>query len=153
MLKINNPEHAKQRAEVKPLTLEEEQMAVGIINNYATSLYFLRDRDSKEIARQFVKSESYELLQRLLWSYENYRHFFDVVGGWEDVSKKWISVSERLPEYDVNVLVYELKHNSESYAIGSYDEDGYWNTASLMWIPGTMKPSHWMPLPQPPKTE
>jgi hypothetical protein len=59
---------------------------------------------------------------------------------------RWISVSERLPEEDVDVLVM-TKHGMH---VADLDEYGTWNAShGDSWqFP---KPSHWMPLPEPPE--
>jgi hypothetical protein len=58
------------------------------------------------------------------------------------MSQQWIPVSERLPEGDVRVLVVV---------------DGVTDIACLSWQYGWMyedygslEPTHWMPLPEPP---
>jgi len=61
---------------------------------------------------------------------------------------KWISVEEGLPESYVNVLVY-------------YDDDGLYRVDTMIhngkkWIyqwTNKFTVTHWMPLPEPPKTE
>lgn len=69
---------------------------------------------------------------------------------------KWIPVSERLPEDDYAVLVYEANHNNNFLAIY---EDGRWKS-----FDPTYKATYfdetiywhiiaWMPLPEPYKEE
>lgn len=63
---------------------------------------------------------------------------------------KWISVSDRLPEYEDEVLIWF--HNCP-VEIGLYNqknefhEEDYWTCKEYMEI----DVSHWMPLPEPPK--
>ena len=64
----------------------------------------------------------------------------------EAAQPKWISVEERLPEENFEVLML-FKHNM---AVGFYDGDGEWcaNTDDgyHAYCDGT--PTHWMPLPE-----
>lgn len=72
---------------------------------------------------------------------------------------KWISVKERLPEDDVNVIVYAVSNN------GGYTIVVTFHTHTLygLNIEGWASPwqyftrnytiTHWMPLPEPPKED
>lgn len=66
----------------------------------------------------------------------------------EELSKpKWIPVTERLPELNVPCLVY---NKSQPTMVGWRIDDKRFR------IPGSYlpdHPTHWMPLPQPPKEE
>ena len=67
----------------------------------------------------------------------------------ESAQPKWISVEERLPEPDKNVLTLE---NRKRVRIGYYSED------CEEWVINDMVAydediTHWMPLPEPPKEE
>ena len=54
---------------------------------------------------------------------------------------RWISVKDRLPEDDQTVLVF-LNDNCDLM----FYEDGLWRGKEYIdW-----KPTHWMPLPEPP---
>ncbi|MBO5715050.1 MAG: DUF551 domain-containing protein [Clostridia bacterium] len=61
---------------------------------------------------------------------------------------EWISVKDRLPEIDTHVLVYD-EHMWWDYAIAKLDKDGCWMDEECC----ILCPSHWMPLPEPPKGE
>lgn len=75
---------------------------------------------------------------------------------------EWISVEDRLPTNDDDVLVYNPKDGISigefdlAKVHGYYEEDGsYFITNSgweteYSWAP-YMSPTHWMPLPEPPK--
>lgn len=62
----------------------------------------------------------------------------------------WIPVSERLPDADVDVLVYVPGVDSSYVWLGFIENDvWYWDTGSTMDFPVT----HWMPLPEPPEVQ
>ena len=66
------------------------------------------------------------------------------------LSKDWISVDDRLPEavdiYSDFVLVVDEDYD---IVVAYYNSaDNYW---VVMYLNITVRPSHWMPLPEPPK--
>lgn len=67
---------------------------------------------------------------------------------------EWISVEERLPEEGKNVLCFE---NGKFYIafFEKYEEGAWWDWVAYdrddTW--NEVCPSHWMPLPEPPKGE
>ena len=65
----------------------------------------------------------------------------------EDARPKWISVEERLPEEDVTVLVYRDGCCGVARLLDAEPE--------IMWTYTGFggDPTHWMPLPEPPKEE
>ena len=72
---------------------------------------------------------------------------------------RWISVEERLPENDANVLVYAIGNNENScIAMTSYTHNlhGFhiegWRSPWQYFF-HEHKITHWMPLPEPPKEE
>lgn len=59
---------------------------------------------------------------------------------------QWIPVTERLPEFDTEVLVYAYNHNIwvwEYHGNAWEAEDGFYHEVDVV--------THWMPLPEPPK--
>lgn len=61
--------------------------------------------------------------------------------------QQWISVKDGLPDEDVEVLVAdELNKVRIGFFMSLCDEESCWITSGDYII----KPSHWMPLPQPP---
>jgi hypothetical protein len=68
----------------------------------------------------------------------------------------WIPVSERLPDRNVNVLVC-IPAADEKIYIASLDEGGMWFSsdpaADAYSLGEHGAPSHWMPLPAPPRED
>lgn len=60
----------------------------------------------------------------------------------------WISVEERLPEEDENVLVYGPWGIGNGYSLAFW-YDSAWNDVDSGYPLDNV--SHWMPLPDPPK--
>ena len=62
---------------------------------------------------------------------------------------EWISVKDRLPEKEDDVLAYEFRGDVSIAYISGYEwrnlESGYVMDASYV--------THWMPLPEPPKEQ
>ena len=73
---------------------------------------------------------------------------------------RWISVEERLPEYNADVLVYR-PNMAMKFLVDSYDgyygeDDGEWYEGWNAYgkdIHGNSVITHWMPLPKPPTEE
>lgn len=63
--------------------------------------------------------------------------------------QKWISVKDRLPEKEGEVLVCDTREDFIS--TWEYLGKGLWLYDDIFW--GTDDITHWMPLPQPPKGE
>ena len=65
---------------------------------------------------------------------------------------KWISVTERLPEPFVSVLVHMPGEEPfPTVREGFISNDGIWQSAMVRREPGEV--THWQPMPQPPKGE
>lgn len=120
MLTINNPDDAEKRQNVKPLTVEEEK-------NVTADLSFFLEESNATL-------EYCDKVQRLIHNYENYRHFFEVAGGWEGLSKlrkpklviatkEWIETTDNKNGFidsdwnceGVNLDDYELIYILEQY--------------------------------------
>ncbi len=67
---------------------------------------------------------------------------------------EWISVNDRLPEPDEEVLVYKNGGEVEMLVAYLCSENGDWYDAfaceKLGW---GEQPTHWMPLPAPPEVD
>ena len=75
----------------------------------------------------------------------------------EAATPQWISVEERLPDDDVNVLVYAIGNNeNDVIAMTSYTHNMLcygiegWRSPWQYFF-AEYKITHWMPLPEPPK--
>lgn len=75
-------------------------------------------------------------------------------------AQKWIPVTERLPMYNVDVLVYRPKM-AMKVLVSSYEgyygeDDNEWHEGWARYdkgLGGNSVITHWMPLPEPPKGE
>ena len=65
--------------------------------------------------------------------------------------QEWISVDDRLPEDDSDVLAY-LRDGDEGRIYPANYAKGVWFDC-IFDIPVTNATTHWMPLPEPPKGE
>ena len=77
----------------------------------------------------------------------------------EAVQPKWISVEDRLPEDNLNVLVYAIGDNENSviamtdytHKMYGYNIEGWHSPWQYFFY--EYKITHWMPLPEPPKED
>lgn len=61
----------------------------------------------------------------------------------------WVSCAERLPEECVDVIAFDPTfYDSDAVMTACYIERNGWSHES-----GSLNPTHWMPLPEPPKPE
>ncbi|MBK9800718.1 MAG: DUF551 domain-containing protein [Bacteroidetes bacterium] len=68
---------------------------------------------------------------------------------------KWIRVSEKMPDFDVSVLVFCRIYGvfiAQHKYIGDFQGEKYGNWYDGKDL-GVLPPLFWMPLPSPPKTE
>ena len=65
--------------------------------------------------------------------------------------QEWVSVEDRLPEDDSDVLAY-LRIGEESRIFPANYAKGMWFDC-VFNTPATERITHWMPMPQPPKGE
>ena len=65
--------------------------------------------------------------------------------------QEWISVKDRLPEYDSDVLAYS-RIGEESRIYPACYSNGVWFDC-VFNAPATDTTTHWMKMPQPPKVE
>ena len=65
--------------------------------------------------------------------------------------QEWISVKDRLPEDDSDVLAYS-RNGEEGRIYPANYAKGVWFDC-IFTTPATDTTTHWMPLPQPPKGE
>ena len=69
----------------------------------------------------------------------------------KQATQKWISVDDRLPQDDSDVLAY-LSIGEESRICPANYAKGVWFDC-IFDMPVTESVTHWMPMPQPPKGE
>lgn len=62
----------------------------------------------------------------------------------------WISVKDKLPEDDKDVLVYNSK--DKEIIIANYKGDNAWDSYAYGWLPDDTV-THWQPLPELPEVE
>lgn len=65
---------------------------------------------------------------------------------------EWISIKEKLPPIEKKVLIMLPRRKIPAY--GEYGEDGFWYSVELhfpFYYDICKTPTHWMPLPDPPK--
>lgn len=68
-----------------------------------------------------------------------------------EAERRWIPVSERLPEEDKRVVLYS--HGVMAVGWGRYELDiWYWECWDDKWSSWDT-PTHWMPLPEPPEVK
>ena len=81
------------------------------------------------------------------------------VSQFEAAHPKWISVKDRLPEDNLNVLVYAIGDNENSviamtgytHKMYGYNIEGWRSPWQYFFY--EYKITHWMPLPEPPKED
>ena len=61
-------------------------------------------------------------------------------------ANEWISVKERLPEVEADILAYI---GEGSFVVCWMTHDGYWQCPAYLMDKDDV--THWMPLPEPPK--
>jgi len=65
---------------------------------------------------------------------------------------EWISVEDRLPEFDTDVLAAYFEHHIKEYWVDKridFLDDETFELSCSMWTEG--EPTHWQPLPPPPE--
>ena len=74
----------------------------------------------------------------------------------EPLERRWIPVTERLPEYGVRVLAFNMRAKNKYIGIWTREKDpGDGNDCwfdSAGWWYAFDEITHWMPLPEPPET-
>jgi hypothetical protein len=72
-----------------------------------------------------------------------------IIKALDELLPRWISVSEKLPEEDEDVVVFTDEQGERGIHVASVDEDGIWCPShGDGWMFPTV--THWMPLPAPP---
>lgn len=79
----------------------------------------------------------------------------------EEITPQWISVKDRLPDEEENMIHDFLLTDGEEYAVGFLrrDANNHWDNASFGWVEnrrdgsGIGTVTHWMPLPELPEED
>lgn len=73
MLHINNKDYSEERKNSQPLSFEEQNEVADLLNAMAVNFR--------------INKEGKELLQRMLYDYQNKTDFFTIQGGWDGVNR------------------------------------------------------------------
>ncbi len=95
----------------------------------------------KELAKEYVAGEDYAG-EEAAGAYSGF------LAGYQAAKDQWISVKDRLPEDGQDVLACVNGQVLISYVHGMKGFSSEWGLAENG---ETIWPSHWMPLPEPPK--
>lgn len=103
--------------------------------------------------------DAHDLIDAVEIAHEKMAHALAYIQRLEAQVPQWISVEERLPEDDVNVLVYAIGNNEESvvamtsytHRMYGYDIEGWRSPWQYFFYEYTI--THWMPLSKAPKEE
>lgn len=79
MITYNNPKDTERRSNVGPLSLEEMQNTVNLLNTLVVH--------ADKYGSMHLLDEERAWLQNLIDSYSSLRHFYDNAGGWEGLAK------------------------------------------------------------------
>ena len=98
-----------------------------------------------------VKLKAADAIEELQQTAEHYHicmnEWFEAAQEYKAAVPKWISATEQLPDDYVSVLCYCSTDGKYGYGECSQNNNG-----TVFWYGlNGMKPTHWMPLPQPPK--
>lgn len=106
--------------------------------------------------------EIQEQAKKILQEYKGdscYIHEDDAIGAMNDLVKwmqeqdKWVSVNDVHPEYDVHVIVYCRIYGRYLASWRRIDPDYNWGEWRDFNNNVCLHPTHWQPLPSPPKTK
>lgn len=113
-----------------------------------TCPYFV---DNSADGKSHCKEVEYDAIAYIQQLEEACQNFVNVIHELAEQIPKWISVEERLPENQDNVLIL---YGNGGVAIAYYDEDDefFWRSLGDGAYRG-VSATHWMPLLEPPKED
>lgn len=80
MLHINNKDYSEERANQKPLSLNEQYEVLNDLRCIIEEHTYFRSREG-------IKPAVTKRIQKLLYHYENLQAFYNIQGGWDGVNR------------------------------------------------------------------
>jgi hypothetical protein len=104
----------------------------------------------KAVVSVGINVDKDELIRAL--AYDRHRYAKGHFDGVADATPRWIPVTERLPEMHTKVLCCGIRGGRFIAELSSWGHENhlYWTKRDGK---GCSEPTHWMPLPEPPKGE
>ena len=98
---------------------------------------------------QFIAHDKFDVMR--LGRIEN--TLYNILEKLKRIIPEWIPCSERLPEFDEDVLVYYPPWKDNPIQIAHMQQDGIWETSDGEFNFSAKAVTYWMPIPEPPVKE
>ena len=98
---------------------------------------------------EFINQYSFKDKEEIYTNGAELIPLFRVEQGVEHYLPEWISVKDRLPNKEQDVLAFSVLGNETRITLAGYCNDGTWFDGIFNCYINTV--THWMPLPEPPK--